>query len=79
MPRPGATTLDRVHQAMILFAAGRNQPFSVVQTDGSSVKRLTVMSGELAPSWQRAISRDGTAVFTSPDPISTQPGTAANV
>jgi hypothetical protein len=22
-PRPGATTLDRVHQAMILFAAGR--------------------------------------------------------
>ncbi len=35
MPRPGQTTLDRVHQTMILFAAGRSE----------ALKRLLVEEG----------------------------------
>ncbi|MDQ6701111.1 MAG: LpqB family beta-propeller domain-containing protein, partial [Acidobacteriota bacterium] len=49
--------------AKVLYAASRDQPFYVVNTDGTGLTRLPVFSGSLAPSPQRVISRDGTVVF----------------
>lgn len=51
--------------AKVLYAASRDQPFYVVNTDGTGLTRLPVFSGSLAPSPQRVIGRDGTVVFVS--------------
>ena len=68
----GCSTLPCVYalhlspdERQILYAAGRNQPFSVAQADGSAVRKLPVASGEIAPSWQRVIASNGTFVFTN--------------
>jgi uncharacterized protein (TIGR03437 family) len=53
----------------VLYSARRNQPFYVANADGSSVTRLPVYTGSLAPSAQRVISRNGLAVFTSSAPF----------
>jgi uncharacterized protein (TIGR03437 family) len=52
----------------VLYAVRRQNPFYVVNADGSGLKQLPVYSGSLAPSPQRAISRSGQVVFTSSAP-----------
>ena len=52
----------------VLYSARRNQPFYVVNADGTSLTRLPVFSGALASSPQRVISRNGLVVFTSSAP-----------
>jgi hypothetical protein len=52
----------------VLYAVSRDQPFFVVNADGSGLKRLPVYQGALAPSPKRAISRGGVVVFTSSAP-----------
>jgi uncharacterized protein (TIGR03437 family) len=51
----------------VLYAVARQQPFFVVNVDGSGLTRLPVYQGGLAPSPKRAIA-GGTAVFTSSAP-----------
>ena len=52
----------------VLFALRRNQPFSVVNADGTGLTQLPVYSGNLAPAPQRVISTNGQVVFTSSAP-----------
>jgi uncharacterized protein (TIGR03437 family) len=52
----------------ILYAVARQQPFFVMNADGTGSTQLPVFQGALAPSPQRVISRDGTIVFTSSAP-----------
>lgn len=52
----------------VLYAVSREQPFFVINADGSGLKRLPVYQGALAPSPKRVISRDGVMVFTSSAP-----------
>ena len=52
----------------ILYAVARQQPFSVMNADGTGSAQLPVFQGALAPSPQRVISSDGTFVFTSSAP-----------
>jgi uncharacterized protein (TIGR03437 family) len=52
----------------VLYAVSRTQPFYVVNADGTGLTRLPVYTGALAPSPQRAIGRNGVAVFTSSAP-----------
>jgi len=49
----------------VLYLGRRQQPFYVVNADGTGWTRLPVSSGGLAPAPQRVISRNGTVVFTS--------------
>ena len=52
----------------ILFSVNRNQPFMIVNSDGTGLTRLPVYSGALAPGPQRVISSNGLIVFTSSAP-----------
>jgi len=52
----------------VLYSVARNQPFSVVNADGSGRKQLPVFTGALAASPQRVISRTGQLVFVSAAP-----------
>ena len=52
----------------VLYAVARNQPFIVVNADGSGRKQLPVYTGALAASAQRVISRNGQVVFVSAAP-----------
>lgn len=54
--------------AKVLYAARRQQPFYLVNSDGAGMTRLPVFSGALAPAPQRVISRSGQVVFTSNAP-----------
>jgi uncharacterized protein (TIGR03437 family) len=51
----------------VLYAAARQQPFYVVNTDGSGTKQLPIYQGALAPSSRRVIAGN-TLVFTSAAP-----------
>ncbi|MBZ5595606.1 MAG: hypothetical protein LAP39_25480 [Acidobacteriia bacterium] len=51
-----------------LYAVARQQPFFVVNGDGTGLVHLPVYSGSLAPSPQRVISLSGLFVFTSSAP-----------
>jgi uncharacterized protein (TIGR03437 family) len=53
----------------VLYAVRRNQPFYVVNKDGTGLTQLPVYSGVLAPSPQRVISGNGRVVFTSSAPF----------
>lgn len=53
----------------VLYAARRNQPFYLVNADGSGSTQLPVYSGNLAPASQRVISNNGLIVFTSSAPF----------
>lgn len=53
----------------VLYSVRRQQPFYVVNADGSGLTRLPVFSGLLAPAPQRVISRNGLVVFTSSAPF----------
>jgi uncharacterized protein (TIGR03437 family) len=52
----------------VLYAVSRQQPFFVVNADGSGLTRLPVYQGALAASPKRVISRGGVMVFTSSAP-----------
>jgi uncharacterized protein (TIGR03437 family) len=52
----------------VLYSVARNQPFSVVNADGSGRRQLPVYIGALAASAQRVISRNGQVVFVSAAP-----------
>lgn len=52
----------------VLYAARRNQPFYVVNADGTGLEHLPTYSGTLAPSAQRVISASGVVVFASEAP-----------
>ena len=52
----------------VLYAARRQQPFYVVNADGTGLTRLPVYIGALAPAPQRVITRSGQVVFTSNAP-----------
>ncbi|HJZ96882.1 MAG TPA: hypothetical protein VKE70_10280 [Candidatus Solibacter sp.] len=51
----------------VLYAAARQQPFYVVNADGSGIKQLPVYQGVLAPSSRRVIAGN-TLVFTTSAP-----------
>lgn len=53
----------------VLYSVARQQPFFVVNADGSNLTQLPVYSGVVAPSAQRVISRSGQLVFTSSAPF----------
>src|SRR5260370_35358396 len=53
----------------VLFAMRRNQPFFVVNSDGTGLTQLPVYSGALAQSPQRVISANGRMEFTSSSPF----------
>lgn len=53
----------------VLYSVARDQPFYLVNSDGTGLTRLPVYSGALAPSPQRVISSDGQVVFTSQAPF----------
>lgn len=53
----------------VLFAVQQNQPFSIVNADGTNLVKLPVYSGALAPAPQRVISTNGQVVFTSSAPF----------
>jgi uncharacterized protein (TIGR03437 family) len=53
----------------ILYATRSNQPFSIVNSDGSGLTQLPVYSGALAPAAQRVIGSNGLIVFTSSAPF----------
>ena len=53
----------------VLYAVQRNQPFYVVNADGTGLTHLPVYSGVLAPSPQRVISANGLVVFASSAPF----------
>ncbi len=52
----------------VLYAVRRQDPFRVVNADGTGLTRLPVYSGALAPSPQRVISRSGLVTFSSSAP-----------
>lgn len=52
-------------KSKVLYAVKRNMPFYTVNTDGSGLTQLPVMTGTLAPSPQRVISDSGLIVFTN--------------
>jgi uncharacterized protein (TIGR03437 family) len=52
----------------VLYTVRRNQPFYVVNTDGTGLTQLPIYSGYLAPSPQRVIASNGQVVFTSAAP-----------
>ena len=52
----------------ILFSVNRNQPFMIVNSDGTGLTRLPVYTGAVAPGPQRVISSNGLIVFTSSAP-----------
>lgn len=52
----------------ILFSVNRNQPFMIVNSDGTGLASLPIFTGGLAPGPQRVISRNGLFVFTSAAP-----------
>ena len=52
----------------VLYAVRRQEPFRVVNADGTGLTRLPVFSGALAPGPQRVISRTGLVVFWSSAP-----------
>ncbi len=54
--------------AKVLYSVRRQDPFRVVNADGSGPTRLPVYSGVLAPAPQRVISRTGLVVFSSSAP-----------
>lgn len=53
----------------ILYASRRNQPFYMVNSDGTGNAQLPVYSGTLAPASQRVTSSNGLVVFTSSAPF----------
>jgi uncharacterized protein (TIGR03437 family) len=53
----------------VLYAAARNQPFTVVTLTPGITRRLDVYEGTLAPSGQRVISQAGKIVFSSSAPF----------
>jgi uncharacterized protein (TIGR03437 family) len=53
----------------VVYAVRRNQPFFVVNSDGTGLTQLPVYSGALAPSSQRVISTNSRIVFTSSAPF----------
>src|SRR5262249_18315515 len=57
-----------VDGARVLYSVRRNQPFHVVNADGTGAAALPVFSGTLAAAAQRVISTSGTLVFTSAAP-----------
>lgn len=54
--------------SLVLYAVRAERPFFTVRSDGTGLTRLPVYSGTLAPSPQRAISRNGLVVFSSAAP-----------
>jgi uncharacterized protein (TIGR03437 family) len=54
--------------AKVLYSVRRQDPFRVVNADGSGLTRLPIYSGVLAPAPQRVISRNGLVVFSSSAP-----------
>jgi uncharacterized protein (TIGR03437 family) len=52
----------------VLFAVQRNQPFFLVNADGTELTHLPTFTGTLAPSAQRVISDSGQVVFASSAP-----------
>ncbi|HEV2690744.1 MAG TPA: hypothetical protein VGV35_19445 [Bryobacteraceae bacterium] len=52
----------------VLYSVARQQPFYVVNANGSGLTQLPVFQGSLAPSPQRVISNTGQFVFTSSAP-----------
>ena len=72
---PVATLFSCIHSPhftpdgkRILFSVNRNQPFMIVNGDGTGLASLPIFSGSLAAGPQRVISRDGLLVFTSAAP-----------
>lgn len=63
------TPHPNVDGSKVLFAVQQNQPFSIVNADGTNLVRLPVYSGTLAPAPQRVISASGLVVFTSSAPF----------
>jgi hypothetical protein len=61
----------------VLYAVARQQPFFVVNADGSGLTRLPVYQGALAPSPQRVIG-GGAVVFTSSAPSGAWPQRSRN-
>lgn len=53
----------------VLYAVRRNQPFFLVNSDGTGLTQLPGYSGALAPAPQRVISANGRVVFTSAAPF----------
>lgn len=53
----------------ILYSVRRQNPFWVVNSDGTGLTQLPIYSGSVAPGPQRVISRDGLVVFTSAAPL----------
>lgn len=53
----------------VLFAVRRNQPFLVMNSDGTGLTPLPVYNGALAPAPQRVISADGQVAFTAQYPF----------
>ena len=60
----------------VLYAVARQQPFFVVNADGSGLTQLPVFQGALAPSPKRVIG-GGAIAFTSAAPSGAPPPTAA--
>jgi len=52
----------------IIYSVRRDQPFRMVNADGSGAAQLPVFTGSLAPAAQRVIAANGTLVFTSSAP-----------
>ncbi len=57
-----------VDGSKVLYAVRRNQPFYVVNADGTGLFHLPVYSGTLAPAPQRVISSKGVLAFMSAAP-----------
>ncbi len=53
----------------VLYSVRRQNPFYVVNADGTGLVRLPVYTGVLAPGPQRVISRNGLVVFSSAAPF----------
>lgn len=53
----------------VLYSVRRQNPFYVVNSDGTGLAQLPIYSGALAPGPQRVISRSGQVVFTSSAPF----------
>jgi uncharacterized protein (TIGR03437 family) len=62
----------------VLYTVSRQDPFRVVNADGTGLTRLPVYSGTLAPSPQRVISRTGLVAFSSGAPSGPTFGASAN-
>jgi hypothetical protein len=58
-----------VDGSKVLYAVRRNQPFFVVNSDGTGLTKLPVYSGALTSSPQRVISSNSRIVFTSSAPF----------